>query len=211
MRLRNVQNQLRHCLLALAALLCMVANVQAKETHVFHAGAIWTGTGEPIQDAVLVVEDGKVVKVGAASETVTPDAAIHHDLGDVTLVPGLVIPQTGLVGSSSSDPYSISPEVRAVDGFDPFDDYEALLEAGITCVEVAPVGRKLIAGQSGVVRLGADAGEHVALASNGLLINLNRTEFQPSSIYEPPVGAVSVDRPLEPTQPQLATSLSQAR
>ena len=32
----------------------------------------------------------------------------------------------------------------------------------------------------------------------------------PPKIYEPPVGAVSVDRPLEPTKPQMAASLGAA-
>ena len=32
----------------------------------------------------------------------------------------------------------------------------------------------------------------------------------PPKIYEPPVGAVSVDRPLEATKPQLAASLASA-
>lgn len=181
------------------------------ETHAFFSKSIWTAEDEAlIDDGVLLVIDGKISAVGSRSEVEVPAGAERHELGNVCLIPGLVVAQSNLVDSAASDPYSISPEVQSVDGFDPFDDYGSLLDAGITTVQVIPNGRKLMPGTGGVVRLGADAGEHILKSVESLLINLNRAELTPTTIYEPPVGAVSVDRPLEPTRPQMATSLSQA-
>lgn len=197
--------------LACCSLIFSASGRASADTHAFYAAAIWSGQGQAIENGVMVVTDGKISEVGVRGKVKVPAAAVTHELGEVTLMPGLVIAQTSMGGSFGSDPYSISPEVQAVDGFDPFDDYDSLLAAGITCVQVSPSGSKLVAGQGGVVRLGATPGEHVVSDTDSLLINLNANEFRPASIYEPPVGAVSVDRPLEPTRPQLATSLSQAR
>lgn len=182
------------------------------QTDVYLAECIWTGESEPMKNAALVVRDGLVVEVGKRESVAIPGNARIHDLGNAHLIPGLVIAQTNLVESTSADEFAISPEVRAVDGFDPFGDYEELLAAGITTVQISPGSNRLMPGQGAVVKLASqDLSEQVLREVESLRVILSRAGLSPPTVYEPPVGAVSVERPVEPTKPQLATSLGQAR
>ncbi|MCR9292756.1 MAG: amidohydrolase family protein [bacterium] len=199
-------------LLLLASL--TTAAVGSEPVDAYFAKAIWLGTGDEssgvIQDAVLVTESGRIKAVGKRGEVNVPATARRHDLGNSVLIPGLVIAQSNRVKSANSDEYAVQPGVRAIDGFDPFDDYQSLLAAGVTTLQVSPADDRLIPGQTGVVRLTPDSDEATLVDSESLRVILSATGRNPPSVYEPPVGAVSVDRPLEPTRPQLATSLTQA-
>lgn len=183
----------------------------AQPAQAYFADALWTGQGEPIHDGVMLVRGGVIVAVGPRSEVDIPARVKRHNLGAANLIPGLVVAQSNLVESTRLQEYSISPEVRAVDGFDPFEDYQSLLVAGITTVQISPGGGRLMPGQGAVVKLaGVDPLRRVLSPAESLRIILTRDGLSPPTVYEPPVGAVSVDRPVEPTKPQLATSLSQA-
>lgn len=179
--------------------------------EVYKAGTIWPGYGPAIHDAVMLVQGGKVLAVGPRASMEIPAAAIEHDLGGQTVIPGLVIAQSALVESSNDSEYTVTPEVRAIDGFDPFADYKQWIEAGVTTVQLSAGSQRLMPGQGAVVKLaGEDPTQQVLVESESLRILLTSGALSPPTIYEPPVGAVSVDRPLEPTRPQLATSLAQA-
>src|SRR5262249_28659804 len=61
----------------------------------------------------------------------------------------------------------------------------------------------------GVVKLAGPAPERRTLKDvESLRVLLGEGFKNPPRIYEPPVGAVSVDKPLEPTQPQLGGGLA---
>ncbi len=187
------------------------AAVQAQQVDAYFAATIWPGDGPPLTDAVLVVQDAQVLAVGPRASTPIPDHAIRHELTGQTLIPGLVVVQSAVVESTRESEYALTPEVRAADGFDPFADYQPLLAAGITTLQISPGANRLMPGQGGVVKLaGEDASQQILVESESLRLVLTRDALSPPTIYEPPVGAVSVERPLEPTQPQLATSLAQA-
>jgi imidazolonepropionase-like amidohydrolase len=57
-------------------------------------------TGKLLSDQMLVIEDGKVVSVGASAETKTPVGAVLIDLSSATVLPGLIDAHTHL----TSDP-----------------------------------------------------------------------------------------------------------
>lgn len=193
------------------ALALLSSQASAQSVDAYFADTLWTGQGEPIRDGVILVRAGVIVEVGSQADVDIPTRANRHDLGAANLIPGLVVAQSNLVESTRSQEYSISPEVRAIDGFDPFKDYQSLLAAGITTVQISPGGSRLMPGQGAVVKLaGPDPLSRVLSAAESLQIILTRDGLSPTTVYEPPVGAVSVDRPVEPTKPQLATSLSQA-
>jgi imidazolonepropionase-like amidohydrolase len=211
----QVYEAYRRCLL-LPVICCAIwATVNdiaaAQQIHAYYASTIWPGDGPAIHDAVLVVQGSKIVAIGPRSEVKIPERAIEHDLSGQTLIPGLVIAQTSLVESARDSDYALSPEVRSIDGFDPFADYDRLMAAGITTIQLSPGAGRLIPGQGAVVKLGGeDPRQQVLVESESLRIILKQDALSPPTIYEPPVGAVSVERPLEPTRPQLATSLAQA-
>ncbi len=202
------------CIAILANTVGMITASRADDGRPFEAftaGTIWTGSGPAIDDAVMVTQNGKIVAIGPRSSTDIPSDAVHHDLGEQTIIPGLIMVQTGLVESSNDSEYTVTPEVRAIDGFDPFADYSQWLEAGVTTVQLTPGAQRLMPGQGAVVKLkAADPSQQILRESDSLRIVLTSEALSPPTIYEPPVGAVSVDRPLEPTRPQLGTSLAQA-
>jgi len=63
----------------------------AGETTAYVGASLFDGTGgEPIDEAVLLVRDGRVEAVGSASEVEVPDDARRVDLSGRHIVPGLV-------------------------------------------------------------------------------------------------------------------------
>ncbi|MCA9127261.1 MAG: amidohydrolase family protein [Planctomycetales bacterium] len=198
-------------LVACCACVSLQPSATAQVVEAYYSHSIWTGDGEIIPNGVLLVRDGVIVDVGPRDKVDVPSSTILHELGAATLIPGLVVAQTNLVESTRAEEYTISPEVRAVDGFDPFDDFQSLLAAGITTVQISPGSSRLMPGRGAVVKLAGDTPtQQVLLEEESLRVVLTRDGLSPPTVYEPPVGAVSVERPVVPTKPQLGTSLAQA-
>ena len=63
----------------------------AADTTVFHGARLIDGTpAAPIENAVLVVRDGRVVAAGAAGRVTVPEDARRIDLAGKTVIPGLI-------------------------------------------------------------------------------------------------------------------------
>ena len=60
--------------------------------------------GAPITNAVVVIVDNKITEVGASGQVRVPANARLVDLGDVTLLPGLIDSHTHLIGRVLGDP-----------------------------------------------------------------------------------------------------------
>lgn len=178
---------------------------------VYFADKLWTGDGKVIENAAVLVIDGKISAVGPRAEIELPTGVTPHELGSVSLVPGLVIAETTLAERGRDEEESVTPYIRAMDGFDFFGEYDELLAVGITTVQLSPGSERIMPGQGAVVKLAGDDPTAQTLAeSESLRVLLTQAAFNPPRIYEPPVGAVSVERPLEPTRPQLAGNLADA-
>jgi imidazolonepropionase-like amidohydrolase len=191
--------------------LLAAAPALAAPPHAYKAARIWTGTGPAIADGVLVVRNGKVVAAGPRDKITVPEDAEVHDLGPAVLIPGLVVAETTLGERGRDDERALTPEFRAIDGFDFYADYRGALSGGVTTVQIAPGSRRLMPGQGAVVKLaGTDPAARTLRERESLRILLGDAFKNPPRIYEPPVAAVSVDRPLEPTRHQLSASLGGA-
>ena len=178
---------------------------QQAQTDVYFADQIWPGDGEPIDDAAMVVVDGIITTVGPRDEVSIPGVAKQHDFGAQVLIPGLVLPQTSL-GGTQTEERTLTPQIRALDGFDFFAKRETLVESGITTVQVSPARVRLMPGVGGVVKLvGEDLTNRILQEEESLQIVLTSASRQPPRIYEPAVGPVSEDRPITATRPQVAT------
>ena len=75
------------------ALLCVTASgaqdgKRASQTVVVKAKRIHTAAGDPIDDGVIVIRDGKIVSVGP--QAAVPDDALVIELPDSVITPGLV-------------------------------------------------------------------------------------------------------------------------
>jgi imidazolonepropionase-like amidohydrolase len=203
------------------AAILVPAPAHAQEVHLYKAARIWSGSGPAIANGGLLVRDGKIVAAGklqggrvmsvAPVEMLIPADAQIHDLGSAVIIPGLVIGQTTLGERGKDDDHSLTPEFRAIDGFDFYSDYSKALAGGVTTVQIAPGSDRLLPGQGAVVKLaGEDPTRRTLRERESLRIQLGDAFKNPPRIFEPPVGAVSVDKPLEPTRRQLANSLASA-
>jgi imidazolonepropionase-like amidohydrolase len=196
---------------SLLVLMAIAGPAAAAEPHVYRAARLWPGDGPVVTDAVLVVRDGKVVAVGKRAAVTIPADAVIHDLGDAVIIPGLVVAETTLAEKGRDDLQALTPHHRAADGFDPYADYSSILAGGVTTVQLAPGGKRLVPGQGSVVKLyGDDLARRTLREEESLRVVFGEAFKNPPRVYEPPVGAVSVDRPLEPTRPQLAGGLPSA-
>ncbi|MEQ8764249.1 MAG: amidohydrolase family protein [Planctomycetota bacterium] len=200
---------LRHGVIA-AFIALSLCPAEASETHAYYARRVWTGQGSAIDDAVLIVVNGKVSAVGPRATTQVPEGATRHELDDQVIIPGLVVAQTSLAGNDDVE-RTLSPQNTALDGFDFYADRHEALAGGVTTVQISPGSSRLMPGVGAVVKLGTDdPGRGTLRRREGLRIVLESDALSPPTIYEPPVGAVSVDRPLEQTRPQLSPSLGGA-
>ncbi len=155
------------------------------KTFVISAGRIHTGTGPPIENGVIVVENGLIKTIGPRASTGVPANA--PILTARELSPGLIDPHTvaGLSGAynipadqdqdETSDPNQA--DLRVLDGFNPTEPLMEFLRAnGISIIHATPGRATVIAGQSGVFRTDARTVESAALKPvAGILINLGET------------------------------------
>ena len=138
-----------HSVMAVAILLAaghLVAQ-QSSRNVVIHAGHVLdVKTGKMLSDQIIVIEDGKIVRVEAAAETKASATALRVDLPNATILPGLIDAHTHLT-------------------MDPMFGYE---ELGISIPREALIGAKnarvtLQAGFTTVRNVGADGFTDVAL------------------------------------------------
>src|SRR5262249_5779784 len=135
-----------HTMIRTLALLLLAFPAVAAEPHVYRAARLWPGDGPAIVDAALVVRDGKVVAVGKRSEVQVPSGAVVHELGAAVIIPGLIAAETTLADKGRDDLHTLTPHYRAVDGFDWYADYHAVISGGVTTVQIAPGAKRLLPG-----------------------------------------------------------------
>jgi len=135
---------------------------------VVEADTIYTMTGPPIVDGVVLVENKTIQAVGPASEVSVPDGAEVHDAAVVT--PGLIDPRAtvGLSGLTNVDANQdqldtsepIQPDLRAIDAFNPQEQLVSFVrDLGVTTVHTGHAPGALISGQTGVF---STSGETIA-------------------------------------------------
>jgi imidazolonepropionase-like amidohydrolase len=92
--------KLRRFSLLVVALLVLAGQTiaqQGSRSVVLHAGHLLdVKTGKLLSDQTVVIEDGKVVSVGASAEARPPADAVRIDLANATVLPGLIDAHTHL-------------------------------------------------------------------------------------------------------------------
>ena len=126
-------------------------------------GKIFTITEGVIEKGTILIEDGKIVKVGPRIKV--PEGAEVIDASGKVVMPGLVeahchigiweekIGWAGSDGNEATDP--ATPQVRALDGIKANADeggLEAALKAGVTTAQILPGSANVIGGTGVVVK-----------------------------------------------------------
>lgn len=122
---------------------------------------VYTVAGPPLQPGIVLIRDGKIERVGPASEITVPEGYTLYSARVVT--PGLIDAHTvvGLAGylnqphdqDQLENSAAFQPELRALDAYNPRERLvEWLRSFGITTLHTGHGPGKLVSGQTMVVK-----------------------------------------------------------
>jgi len=141
-------------LLALFSLILLPALGHAQPQRTAFVGAtIYPVSGPPIEEGMLVIEDGRIVEVGPVRANLV---GVHQvDVTGKVILPGLVDTHSHVGegdGGDASGP--LHPDVRILDALDPrADSFMKARAGGITTVNVMPGSGHLMSGQTAYLKL----------------------------------------------------------
>lgn len=168
------------------------------ELQAYHAAKIYVDGSTVHEDAYLLVRDGKVAAVVADAEELPPFLSVT-DLGDVTLMPGLVAADSPVTGNGNQGDRSMAAHRRAFDDFDPFLEMDRVLERGITSFYLSPDRRRLVGGRGAVVKAAGD--DRVLREESDLRVSLLPEAYNPPVYFRPPVPPTN-ENPIVPAERQ---------
>ena len=147
------------------ALACLAASGLARAQVAVRGESVYTAAGGPLRDAVVVVEDGKISRVGPATEVRIPEG--FRTLNAKVVTPGLIdarstIGMSGYLNQEHdqdqlerSEP--MQPELRAIDAYNPRETLVGWARAyGVTTIHTGHAPRSLISGQTAVFKTRGD-------------------------------------------------------
>lgn len=139
---------------------------------------VYTMAGQPIRDGVVLMRDGKIERVGAASEVKIP--AGYKTLRAKVVTPGLIDARAvvGLAGYLNQ-PHdqmqlelsaSIQPELRAIDAYNAREPLvEWLRRFGVTTLHTGHAPGALISGQTMIVKTYGDEVDEAAIVPSAMV------------------------------------------
>jgi len=124
-------------------------------TLLITGATIWTCTGDGVlEDASLLVRDGKIVALGP--DLPAPDDATVIDAAGRHITPGIIDPHshTAIAGGVNEGTQAVTAEVRIGDAVDPDDiNIYRQLAGGVTSAQLLHGSANPIGGQSQVIKL----------------------------------------------------------
>ncbi len=142
-------------------LLFLVTPLQADAQVAIQGETVYTMAGDPIEDGVVLIREGKIERIGPADEVEIPAGYDVHEAAVVT--PGLIDARSvvGLAGilnieddQDQLDTASpLQPDLRAVDAYDAREELVGWLRnLGITTVHTGHAPSALISGQTMIAK-----------------------------------------------------------
>lgn len=123
--------------------------------HAFTGAHLIPISGDPIENGVLIVQNGKILAVSDAAALDIPGNAVIHDVSGKVIMPGLVDTHSHIGEGDGGDRSStLHPDVRIMDAIDPRSDtFKKALSGGITSVNIMPGSGHLMSGQTVYLKL----------------------------------------------------------
>lgn len=136
-------------LLPLVLVLLLSAPAFAQPTA-YVGATLYPISGPPIEDGVLVVEDGTIRAVGSRADAPIPSGARTVDVAGKTIMPGLVDTHSHIgEGDGGDRSAALHPAVRILDAINPLSESFGKARAGgITTVNIMPGSGHLMSGQT---------------------------------------------------------------
>jgi len=139
---------------------------------------VYTMAGDPIANGVVLAKDGKIERVGTASEVSIPDG--YKIMSAKVVTPGLIDAHSvvGLSGYynqehdqdqlETSDP--IQPELRAIDAYNPREPLvEWVRNLGVTTLHTGHAPGALISGQTMIVKTVGETVEEAVIRPTAMI------------------------------------------
>lgn len=148
------------------------------------ARKIITGTGQDIENGIVVIADGKIMSVGR--EVLIPGSADVIDARTDVVMPGMIDAHLSLGQDEEHTPVveCFTPEQRAIDNFRPVRaDVTEALEQGITTAMAVPENSNAIGGQCGVIKVaGGQTSDRILSSGAGIRFLLGATSLSLAGI-----------------------------
>ncbi len=142
-------------LAGLVLLLSLVPLFAIAAPKAFVGATIMPVAGEPIENGLLVIEDGKIAALGSRASVRLPAGIETIDVSGRIIIPGLVDTHSHVgevSGGDASEP--IQPETRVLDSINVRDaGFKRALAGGITTANLMSGSGHLISGQTIYVKL----------------------------------------------------------
>ncbi|MCB9833007.1 MAG: amidohydrolase family protein [Planctomycetes bacterium] len=170
--MRNSIRSLGSFLLVLTMILASRGLAQTRAKVVIEGGRIIPVVGPVIEKGSILIEDGKIVAIGA--DLKVPFDAKVIDASGKTIFPGLVDPLESRGLDVSNETQDVAPFTEVFDAIDPADRFfEEALRAGITSLHLSHAWNCVIGGLSRVVHpIGLTVDEMTQRANGGLMISV---------------------------------------
>jgi len=145
----------RAAIVSLAFVLCASAAQSAPQGGklAIKAGRVLPAPGAaPIENGVIVIQDGRITAVGDANTSIPWDAEVI-DAPDSVAFPGYIEPHTWRGIDRPNENIDVVPFLKVSDSVDPVSSYfEEALRQGVTTINVQQGAQTVIAGQGLIVK-----------------------------------------------------------
>lgn len=153
-------------------LLTVAQDALAQKSLAIKGGKIITMNGEPIENGIILLRDGKIADIGA--DLKIPVEARVIDASGKVIMPGFVEPNSSSGMSQANEANQNVPYVSVLDSIDPMNSYfRQARRNGVTSVAITPGNSTMIGGQAAVIKTGGEFVDYMVLKSDaGIKISL---------------------------------------
>jgi imidazolonepropionase-like amidohydrolase len=158
--------------IGIAVVLAAAGPSVGQERMAVKGGKIITGTGQTIENGIILVRNGKIEAVG--KDLPIPSEAKVVDASGKVIVPGFIEAHSsrGMDQSNESNPNV--PFLSVIDAIDPSQEYfEDCRRNGVTTVAIVPGNNTMFGGQAAIIKTnGSIVDDMIVKRSAGIKISL---------------------------------------
>ncbi len=153
-------------------LLSQASTLNAQTDLAIQGGRILTMAGEPIENGVILIREGKIQAVG--KDLKIPTEAKVIDASGMVITPGLIEAHTSRGMDQTNERNATIPFASVVDGIDPSRPYfEECRRNGVTTVCVVPGHNTMLSGQAAIIKTAGDfVDEMIVKRDMGIKVSL---------------------------------------